>query len=551
MPLASRLPRPLRTRLRGISSLRATFTLSFAAVAVGVTVLVGFLSYDAAARLVRLDQQTVFAQVVHDLREQVRHHALDPEDFTSSDPDHDGPLDEIIRPSRTDVQVLGPGGAVVDRGHPVLPVAAADRQAAEASSAGKLAEQKEVEVAGDFYRVATVSLGQGRGAVQIAQQFSDTEDLLRQLQQRTFLLVGGVVIAAGLFGWWLARRITRRLVRLTAAAEDVARTRRLGTQVPVTGRDEVARLGRAFDRMLGRLAQSEEDQRRLVQDAGHELRTPLTSLRTNISMLRRIDELPAAAREELVADLALESRELTDLVNELVDLAAGQSDTEPVQRLDLGDLAEDVAIVARRRTGRDVIVRVTGDPTADGRSAALQRALSNLVENAAKFDRDGKEAIEIVVTGAPGAGTVRAPGTARPDTTRASGSARSDVLRTSGSLRSDVLRASGSLRSDVLRAPGSARSDMSAPSDPAVGPGSVRVEVRDRGPGITDADLTRVFDRFYRAADARSLPGSGLGLSIVREVAMSHGGAPFAYRRGGGGSVIGFTVGGGAAGEGE
>jgi two-component system sensor histidine kinase MprB len=72
----------------------------------------------------------------------------------------------------------------------------------------------------------------------------------------------------------------------------------------------------------------------------------------------------------------------------------------------------------------------------------------------------------------------------------------------------------------------------------------VRVEVLDRGPGIAEGDLIRIFDRFYRAADARSLPGSGLGLSIVREVAMSHGGAPFAFRREGGGAVIGFTVGG-------
>src|SRR4051812_41503861 len=86
-----------------------------------------------------------------------------------------------------------------------------------------------------------------------------------------------------------------------------ASARRLGIEVPVTGYDEVGRLGRAFDRMLGRLAQSEEDQRRLVQDAGHELRTPLTSLRTNISLLRRIDELPPATRDELVADLSQEA----------------------------------------------------------------------------------------------------------------------------------------------------------------------------------------------------------------------------------------------------
>jgi two-component system sensor histidine kinase MprB len=357
-------------------------------------------------------------------------------------------------------------------------------------------EHKNVDVGGDVYRVATVSLGRGEGGVQVAQELSSTEDLLRSLQQRTGVLVGAVVIAAGLFGWWLARRITRRLVVLAGAAEDVARTRRLGIQVPVTGNDEVGRLGRSFDRMLGRLAQSEEDQRRLVQDAGHELRTPLTSLRTNISLLRRIDELPPATREELVADLAEESRELTDLVNELVALAAGQSDTEPVQRLTLGDIAEDAATIVRRRTGREILVRVTGDTTVDGRATALQRAVSNLLENAAKFDRHGKEPIEIAVTG--------------PE-----------------------------------HPPQLEDSDEPETGTP---PGMVRVEVLDRGPGIEEGDLMRIFDRFYRAAEARSLPGSGLGLSIVREVATSHGGAPFAYRREGGGAVIGFTVGGGRQG---
>jgi len=50
------------------------------------------------------------------------------------------------------------------------------------------------------------------------------------------------------------------------------------------------------------------------------------------------------------------------------------------------------------------------------------------------------------------------------------------------------------------------------------------LEVADRGPGIADADLPHVFDRFYRAPSARALPGSGLGLAIVRQVAESHGG---------------------------
>ncbi|MFD5267391.1 ATP-binding protein [Streptomyces sp. NPDC058335] len=470
--MSGRVRRWVSRRRPKLGSLRTTFAVSFATVTAAVTVLVGVLSYSAAARLVRVDQESVFDEVVQDLRDEVRDRAMDPADFSSAAPGHD-----IVRPARTDVQVLGADGKVFDPGNPGLPVKDADRAIAAAPRAGTLAEHKDVDVGSDVYRVATVALGGGRGAVQIAQEFSDTEDLLRALQQRTLILMAAVVTAAGLFGWWLARRITHPLVILTAAAEDVARTRRLGVQVPVTGYDEVGRLGRAFDRMLGRLAQSEEDQRRLVQDAGHELRTPLTSLRTNISLLRRIDELPPATRDELVADLGQEARELTDLVNELVDLAAGQSDTEPPQRIDLADLAEDVAGLARRRTGRRIVVRASGDTSTDGRPGMLQRALSNLVENAAKFDREGLAPIEINVTGP-----------ARP--------------------------------------------------------GTVRVEVLDRGPGITEADLTRVFDRFYRAADARSLPGSGLGLSIVREVALAHGGAAFAFRRAGGGAVIGFTVGG-------
>lgn len=185
----------------------------------------------------------------------------------------------------------------------------------------------------------------------------------------------------------------------------------------------------------------------------------------------------------------------------MVDLAAGQSSTEPVQRVQLADLAEDVAGTARRRTGREVVVRVAGDTTVEGRAGALQRAISNLVENAAKFDRAGSGAIVVVV---------------------ARGSA--GALGELGEL--GELGDLGDL------------GDFGEPAGPGR-PGDdsdvVRVEVLDRGPGVPDCDLERIFDRFYRAPDARSLPGSGLGLSIVRAVAAAHGGAPFAFRREGGG----------------
>jgi len=62
--------------------------------------------------------------------------------------------------------------------------------------------------------------------------------------------------------------------------------------------------------------------------------------------------------------------------------------------------------------------------------------------------------------------------------------------------------------------------------------------VRDHGPGIDDADLPYVFDRFYRADTARGMPGSGLGLAIVRQVAQAHGGDVVAARAEGGGTLM-------------
>jgi len=79
------------------------------------------------------------------------------------------------------------------------------------------------------------------------------------------------------------------------------------------------------------------------------------------------------------------------------------------------------------------------------------------------------------------------------------------------------------------------------------GPPGARVEVRlrsgeltvrDHGPGIAQADLPHVFDRFYRAPSARGVPGSGLGLSIVRQVAGRHGGTVQAEAAPGGGTLI-------------
>jgi two-component system sensor histidine kinase MprB len=69
-----------------------------------------------------------------------------------------------------------------------------------------------------------------------------------------------------------------------------------------------------------------------------------------------------------------------------------------------------------------------------------------------------------------------------------------------------------------------------------------RITVADRGPGIAEGELDQVFERFHRSAEARTLPGSGLGLSIVAKVASDHGGEVFAANRSGGGAEVGFWL---------
>ena len=317
------------------------------------------------------------------------------------------------------------------------------------------------------YRMLTASAG-GGVVVQAARDLSENQRLLATLRNRTLIASLGVAAGASLLGWLIARQVTRRLVRLTGVAEQVAATGELDVPVPVGGADETGRLGVAFNEMLSALARSKQDQQRLVQDAGHELRTPLTSLRTNISVLRRYETLAPEARARVLDDLDGEARELTSLVNEVVELATERRGDEPESEIQLARLVQHVAARSQRRTGKVVTVDAD-DSTVTARPLALERAVTNLVDNAAKFASDSDAPIEV---------TVRAG----------------------------------------------------------------RVEVLDRGPGIAADDLPHLFDRFYRAVNARSRPGSGLGLSIVRDVVEAHKGTVFAGNRTGGGASIGFQL---------
>ena len=176
------------------------------------------------------------------------------------------------------------------------------------------------------------------------------DDTLAFLRVALILVaLGGVALAAGL-GWAVGRASIRPVEDLTVAVEHVTATQDLTPTIDEEGNDELARLARSFNGMLAALAASKDQQSQLVSDAGHELRTPLTSLRTNIEVLMRTKDLPTADREELLADVDGQLKELTTLVGDLVDLAKEDERQQTTPELvDFDELVEHAVERAHRR----------------------------------------------------------------------------------------------------------------------------------------------------------------------------------------------------------
>ena len=326
------------------------------------------------------------------------------------------------------------------------------------------------------YRVVAVPIKAQPGfALVIAQSLEPQQHVLTKLGLVTLLFGIAGMITAGVAGWAVARNGLRPVRRLTAAAEDIARTERLAP-IRVEGDDEVARLASAFNQMLASLAASRDRQRRLVADAGHELRTPLTSLRTNIDLLTQAGaSLPDDARAELLTDVRAQLEELTTLVGDLVELARDEPTPAVIGTVELHEVL-DQAVARVRRRAPSLSFVVTADPWyVEGDSPALERALTNLLDNAAKWS--------------PPSGTVTV----------------------------------------------------------ALHDGVVTVD--DEGSGIADEDLPHIFERFYRSDVSRAMPGSGLGLSIVAQVAERHAGTVEAGRSPSGGTRMTFRLPGAAYAE--
>ena len=357
------------------------------------------------------------------------------------------PLEQALLPIRFDTvtQVIDRRGDIaIALGQVDLPIS---RDVA-AMVRNPLAEKIRLtlQIDGVTYRMLSVPIPRG-GALQLGKDISDIESAKDGILLWLFVLGLLAIAASGGAGWFIARRTARPIQKLAAAAEHIAATRELTTTLEISGDSEVRQLAVSFNSMLGALRLSREQQQQLIQDASHELRTPLTSLRANSELLER-ENLDTETKNLILRDIRAEVDELAALTGELSSLASDQRLDEQLQIVNLGEAVEELVDRACRRSGRIINLERKSPASIRVRPSQLDRAISNLIDNAIKF------------------------------------------------------------------------SPLSGPVEVFVS--DRRIEVRDHGPGIADADKPYIFDRFYRAVATRALPGSGLGLAIVKQFVDDH-----------------------------
>jgi two-component system sensor histidine kinase MprB len=347
-------------------------------------------------------------------------------------------------------QIINASGTVVqgDGGYSIPALVTAE---VKDVAAGNAPEFRATATASDGSRVRIYVKPIQGGAIEVVQELVLVDAALAQTRLLLIAFAAGAILLATFLGALIGRAALAPVKRLTATVEEVTKTRDLSRRVAAQGRDELSRLGTSFDAMLGQLETSLRSQRQLVADASHELRTPLTSLRTNLELLERGQPTDPVERQQLLGDLVSQIERLTTLVGDLIEVARDEETPMPFEELQLDEVVHEVVDDVAFRYPK-VRFNVNSSPsTIKGVKVRVARAITNLLDNAAKYS--------------PAGATV------------------------------DVAVANG------------------------------EISVRDHGPGVAAEDATRVFDRFWRSNDARHLPGSGLGLSIVKDVAESHGGS--------------------------
>jgi signal transduction histidine kinase len=322
------------------------------------------------------------------------------------------------------------------------------------------------------YRVAAQAVTSPLGPVTIylASPTGPLTDSTTQLGTALMIGMPAVVVLLAWVGWWLLGRALQPVETMRRQAAAIPGTDLHSRLDAPASHDELARLARTFNDLLGRIEAASARQRRFVADAAHELRTPLAALRARLEIdVRHPPTAPADAVASPAPSQALQQViRLADLVDDLLALARLDAGA-PLQRqpIDLDDLVWEAAREARTQGPPSIDttgispVRVLGD------AAALRRLIRNLLTNARRHAHS-TVTLRLVIDNTPSSPATR-----------------------------------------------SAPAQLTA-----------TLTVADDGAGIGPADRQRIFGRFVRldAARARDAGGAGLGLAIVADITAAHRG---------------------------
>jgi two-component system, OmpR family, sensor kinase len=240
------------------------------------------------------------------------------------------------------------------------------------------------------------------GALVVAKPTSQLRSRWVTLFERLAIAFGGGVVVAGLLGLYLSRRITRPLLALSEAADEVAGGN-YGVEVPSPrGSDEISHLSARFSDMAAKLAESEQLSRNFLMSVSHELRTPLTAIRGHVAALREgvIDD--AAMQEASLGVIGEEAMRLERLVGDVLDLAKLDANRFTVlqEEVDMQRLVERAyaafAEVARRRA-MDYRLDVSAHPVIVTDGDRVLQIISNLLSNAFRWTPEGGR-VELVLS---------------------------------------------------------------------------------------------------------------------------------------------------------
>jgi two-component system, OmpR family, sensor kinase len=292
------------------------------------------------------------------------------------------------------------------------------------------------------------------------------------------LAIGALASLA--FGALLALYVARPIRHLREAFAELSLGRFATRVTPRMGRrrDEVADLGRDFDRMAQRVEALVAAQRSLLHDVSHELRSPLARLQVAIGLIRQDPRRLGVSLDRIEQEIG----RLDELVGQVLTwsrLSAGVTGgwLGGKAHVDIADLAASIASDAKfeaQASGRDVVFAAEREVFVEAHVELLHRAIENVVRNAVRFTPVGT-AVEISVIESPQAN-------------------------------------------------------------------ECHVTVADRGPGVAVAELEAIFEPFYRSAERQAGGGSGLGLAIARRAVEAHGGRVRARNRLEGGLEIDIQV---------